>query len=83
MEKIANNVQIEELIASNPRVPPVINQIEVHPFNTQTGIRETCAKHNITIEAYAPLARAMRMKHPKIVEVAKEYSCTPAQVFVK
>ncbi|KAL6409263.1 aldo-keto reductase [Ilyonectria robusta] len=74
---------IEELMASNPRVPPVINQIEVHPFNTQTGIRETCAKHNITIEAYAPLARAMRMRHPKIIELAKKYSCTPAQVFVK
>ncbi|KAK7416734.1 hypothetical protein QQX98_005060 [Neonectria punicea] len=74
---------IEELMASNPRVPLVINQIEVHPFNTQTGIRETCARHNITIEAYAPLARAMRMKHPKIVELAKKYSCTPAQVFVK
>ncbi|KAF7543082.1 hypothetical protein G7Z17_g11032 [Cylindrodendrum hubeiense] len=74
---------IEELIASNPRVPPVINQIEVHPFNTQTGIRDTCAKHNIAIEAYAPLARALRMKHPKILEFAKKYSCTPAQVFVK
>lgn len=75
--------QIEELMASNPRVAPVINQIEVHPFNTQTSIRETCAKHNITIEAYAPLARAMRMRHPKIIELAKKYSCTPAQVFVK
>lgn len=70
-------------MGSNPRVKPVINQIEVHPFNTQESIRETCAKHNIAIEAYAPLARAMRMKHPKILELAKKYSCTPAQVFVR
>ncbi|KKY30358.1 putative aldo-keto reductase family 1 member e1 [Diaporthe ampelina] len=74
---------IEELIASNPKVHPVINQIEVHPFNTQIPIRETCAKHNIKVEAYAPLARAMRMKHPKIVSLAKAYNCTPAQLFVR
>lgn len=70
-------------MASNPKVHPVINQIEVHPFNTQVSIRETCAKHNINVEAYAPLARAMRMKHPKIVSLAKGYNCTPAQLFVR
>jgi len=70
-------------MGSKPKTPPVINQIEVHPFNTQTGIRETCAKYGIAIEAYAPLARGMRMKHPKILELAKSYGCTPAQVFVK
>ncbi|KAF6808315.1 aldo-keto reductase [Colletotrichum sojae] len=74
---------IEELMASKPRIAPVINQIEVHPFNTQTKIRETCAKHNIAIEAYAPLARGMRMKHPKILQLAKKYGCSPAQLFVR
>ncbi|KAF4498786.1 alcohol dehydrogenase (NADP+) [Fusarium agapanthi] len=77
------SAHIEELMASNPRIPPVINQIEVHPFNTQEGIRATCAKHNIAIEAYAPLARAERMDHPAIVNMAKRYSVTPAQIFVK
>ncbi|KAF3763991.1 Aldo/keto reductase [Cryphonectria parasitica EP155] len=74
---------IEELMAAHPTVHPVVNQIEVHPFNTQTRIRETCSKHNIVIEAYAPLARAMRMRHPKILELAKQYTCTPAQLFVR
>ena len=75
--------QIEELMASNPRIRPVINQIEVHPFNTQTAIRETCANHDIDIEAYAPLARGMRMKHSKILELSRHYGCTPAQLFVR
>lgn len=70
-------------MSSNPKIPPVVNQIEVHPFNTQTAIRETCAKHGIAIEAYAPLVRGMRMRHPKIVALAKSYGCTPAQLFVK
>ena len=70
-------------MASNPKVHPVINQIEVHPFNTQTEIRKICAKHHIAIEAYAPLVRGMRMKHPKIVELANSYGCSPAQLFVR
>lgn len=70
-------------MASNPKVHPVVNQIEVHPFNTQTEIRKICAKHNIVIEAYAPLARAMRMNHPKIVELSRAYDCTPAQLLVR
>lgn len=74
---------IEELMSSKPRVEPVINQIEVHPFNTQEGIRKTCAKHGITIEAYAPLARGMRMKHPRILELSTKYKCSPAQLLVK
>lgn len=74
---------IKELMASNPKVHPVVNQIEVHPFNTQTEIRKICAKHNIVIEAYAPLARAMRMNHPKIVELSRAYDCTPAQLLVR
>lgn len=70
-------------MSSKPRVEPVINQIEVHPFNTQEGIRKTCAKHGITIEAYAPLARGMRMKHPRILELSTKYKCSPAQLLVK
>ncbi|KAK8113907.1 aldo-keto reductase family 1 member E1 [Apiospora kogelbergensis] len=74
---------IEELMASNPRIKPAVNQIEVHPFNTQTAIRETCAKHGILVEAYGPLARAMRMKNPTILELSKKYGCTPAQLMVR
>jgi diketogulonate reductase-like aldo/keto reductase len=70
-------------MASHPRIAPVINQIEVHPFNTQTGIRNTCQKHGIAIEAYAPLVRGMRMGHPRIRELATKYACTPAQILVR
>lgn len=35
------------------------------------------------MQAYAPLARALRMKHPVIVELSKKYGCTPAQLMVR
>ncbi|KAI1376269.1 Aldo/keto reductase [Hypoxylon crocopeplum] len=74
---------IEELMATKPRITPTVNQIEVHPFNTQNEIRATCAKYGIVVEAYSPLARALRMRHPAILELSKKYSCSPAQLMVR
>jgi hypothetical protein len=76
-------VQLQELLDSNPRIPPAVNQIEVHPFNTRKDITSYCQQHNIVVEAYAPLVRALRMKHPKIVSLSKKYSCTPGQLLVR
>ncbi|KIW22657.1 hypothetical protein, variant [Cladophialophora immunda] len=74
---------LDELVAAKPRIMPCVNQIEVHPFNTRTDIVETCRKYGILVEAYAPLARALRMKHPTIVSLSKKYQCTPAQLMVR
>lgn len=74
---------LAELIASKPRIVPAVNQIEVHPFNTRTNITEACRKYGILVEAYAPLARALRMKHPTIVSLSKKYNCTPAQLMIR
>lgn len=68
---------------SKPRIMPAVNQIEVHPFNTRTEITEFCQKNNIVVEAYAPLARALRMKHPTIVDLSKKYGCTSGQLMVR
>ncbi|PMD29224.1 Aldo/keto reductase [Hyaloscypha variabilis F] len=76
-------LQLQELLDSKPRIVPAVNQIEVHPFNTQEAITSFCHEHNIVIEAYAPLARALRMRHPKIVELSKKYNCEPAQLLVR
>ncbi|KAK5718978.1 hypothetical protein LTR17_015485 [Elasticomyces elasticus] len=74
---------IEELLASNPKVKPAVNQIEVHPFNTRTNLTAYCQQKDIVVEAYAPLARALRMKHPTIVSLAKKYKCTSGQLMVR
>jgi diketogulonate reductase-like aldo/keto reductase len=74
---------LQELLASNPRVRPAVNQIEVHPFNTRSEITSFCQKNGIVVEAYAPLARAYRMGHPTIVSLSQKYGCTPAQLLVR
>ncbi|TKA59225.1 hypothetical protein B0A55_11933, partial [Friedmanniomyces simplex] len=64
---------LDELLASNPRIKPAVNQIEFHPFNTRSNLTAYCQENDIVVEAYAPLARALRMKHPSIVSLAKKY----------
>ncbi|KAK0247170.1 hypothetical protein LTR35_015352 [Friedmanniomyces endolithicus] len=74
---------LDELFSSNPRIKPAVNQIEVHPFNTRSNLTAYCQQHDIVVEAYAPLARALRMKHPTIVSLAKKYGCTSGQLMVR
>ncbi|KAG7004562.1 eukaryotic translation initiation factor 5A-2 [Physcia stellaris] len=74
---------MEELLASKPRILPAVNQVEVHPFNTRAEITSFCHAHNILVEAYAPLARALRMKHPTIASLSQKYSVTPAQLMIR
>lgn len=76
-------MQLQELLKSHPDNPPAVNQIEVHPFNTQVEITTFCKEHNILVEAYAPLARAMRKNHPTIKNLCKKYGCDWAQLLVR
>lgn len=71
------------MVSSKPRKMPSINQIEVHPFNTREDIRAICRENDIQVEAYGPLARALRMKHPTIVDLSKKYNCTPANLMLR
>ncbi|GAB1732773.1 hypothetical protein NU195Hw_g7961t1, partial [Hortaea werneckii] len=74
---------ITELLTSTPRIKPAVNQIELHPFNPHPSLTALCTSHSILLEAYAPLARALRMTHPTIVALSKKYGCTPAQLLVR
>jgi diketogulonate reductase-like aldo/keto reductase len=80
---VSDKKQLQELLDSKPAIAPAVNQIEVHPFNTREDITSFCQQNNIVVEAYAPLVRALRMKHPTIVSLSKKYSCTPATLLIR
>ncbi|KLT42353.1 Aldo/keto reductase [Cutaneotrichosporon oleaginosum] len=73
---------IEEIVARGDELP-VVNQIDLHPFQRHLEYVESCRKHGILLEAWAPLARAMRFEHPVIETVAEKYSKTPAQIHLR
>lgn len=73
---------IEELLTYASH-PPVINQLELHPFCQQPKLTAFCESHNILLQAYSPLIRARKMDDPTLVSVAKAHGVTPAQVLVR
>jgi 2,5-diketo-D-gluconate reductase A len=62
---------------------PAVNQIEIHPYLTQEGVREFCAAHQITVEAWSPLGKGNVLGNPVIRSVAERAGRTPAQVVLR
>lgn len=73
---------LEDLLEERDLVPAV-NQVEFHPFLYQKELLEYCQRKGIQVEAYSPLARGERMKHPRITVLATKYSKTPAQIMIR
>lgn len=70
------------------KVHPAINQIEIHPYNTQEALVEYCHKVGIQITAYSPLGSSGKAKDrpltdPLIIELATKYKKTPAQILIR
>src|SRR6478752_7744448 len=47
---------MEEAVAKCP-APLICNQVEYHPYLDQARVREACARHDIALVAYSPLAK--------------------------
>jgi 2,5-diketo-D-gluconate reductase A len=73
---------LERLRAETDHVPAV-NQIEVHPYLAQDDVRQYDADHQITTEAWSPIAQGLVLDDPTIVAVAAEVGRTPAQVVLR
>jgi diketogulonate reductase-like aldo/keto reductase len=59
-----------------------VNQVEFHPFLYQQDLLQFCEKNKIQLEAYSPLTKAQRLNHPILLEAAKKYDKTSAQVLI-
>ncbi|KAI0090281.1 aldo-keto reductase [Irpex rosettiformis] len=73
---------IQEMLEQGVELP-VLNQVDLHPFMTRTDIVEICQKHDIALEAWGPLVRGLRFKHPSIVSLAEKYHKSAAQVLLR
>lgn len=72
-------------IASFSRIKPMVNQVETHPFNQQIEAKKWMDKYGIQIEAWAPFGegRGGLFENPTLVEIAKRYEKTSAQVILR
>ena len=74
-----------ENILDNCEVVPAINQILAHVKNNDLDTINFCDKKGIVVEAYSPLGHGSNnvLKDKDIVEMAKKYNVTPAQLCLK
>jgi methylglyoxal/glyoxal reductase len=75
-------VDIKELLY-NSDVVPAVNQVEFHPFLYQQELLRFCKNNKIQLEAYSPLTRGKRLRHPMVVKIGKKYGKTPAQILIR
>jgi len=64
-------------------VLPAVNQVEVHPYFTQTDVRSYGVEHDIVTEAWSPIAQGKVLDDPTIGRIAERYGKTPAQVTLR
>jgi 2,5-diketo-D-gluconate reductase A len=73
---------LERLVAETG-VTPAINQVELHPYFQQVGLRHEHDRLDIVTEAWSPLGQGLELNDPVIVEIAAAHSRTPAQTIIR
>jgi 2,5-diketo-D-gluconate reductase A len=72
-----------ERIIAETGVVPAVNQIELHPYLQQAGLRREHAEHGIVTEAWSPIAQGKVLDDPVLVAIADAHGVTPAQVTIR
>ncbi|XP_030134529.4 uncharacterized oxidoreductase ZK1290.5 isoform X2 [Taeniopygia guttata] len=64
-------------------ITPHVNQVEYHPFQRPQELVDYCRSRDIVFEGYCPLAKGEALTHPAVIQLAKKYSRTPAQICIR
>jgi diketogulonate reductase-like aldo/keto reductase len=86
---------LDELLAQT-EIVPAVNQVELHPFLTQTGLQENNRRFGIVTQAWSPIggvygrnpdaapeSARSPMDHPVVTGIAAHHDKTPAQVLLR
>lgn len=64
-------------------IKPVINQVERHPYNTQTELEQYCNDLGIVMQAWSPLAKGEVFSDILLKELAEKYNKSIAQIVMR
>ncbi|HEX7017806.1 MAG TPA: aldo/keto reductase [Patescibacteria group bacterium] len=75
-------------LLSYAKIKPVMNQVEIHPYNAQPELVDYCHKKQIAVTAYSPLGSATEgadkpLNNEVVVSIAKTHGKSPAQVLLR
>ena len=71
-----------EAILESATIAPMVDQLELHPQYVQREAVTYCKDHRIIVEAWSPLIKG-RLEHPLLLELAKKYHKTVAQLLLR
>lgn len=84
------NAQTLNDLLTYARIRPAVNQVEMHPYLSQSGLRTFCAKNGIAITAFSPLGRPgqhgggpLLVEDAAVLELSQRLSITPSQVLLR
>jgi 2,5-diketo-D-gluconate reductase A len=77
-----NPAHLERIIRETGETP-AINQVELHPYFQQRGLRREHEQLGILTEAWSPLAQGKVLDDPAIVAIADAHGKTPGQVVIR
>lgn len=95
---VANfNAQLLYDVLRYARVPPAVNQVEIHPYNAQPQLVRMCHESGVAVTAYSSFGpqsflelknpRALGVgplfEHPAVAAAAGRLGRTPAQVLLR
>ncbi|WP_163655645.1 aldo/keto reductase [Listeria sp. PSOL-1] len=73
---------LKELM-EDAEIPPMVNQIELHPLLTQEPLRKFCKEHNIVVEAWSPLGNGKILANADLKAIADKHGKSVAQVILR
>lgn len=80
-----SNFDVDELeqVISVATVSPVVNQIQLSPFEYRRGLIDECTKRSVVAEAYSPLGTGRHVSDATVKAIAGRIGRTPAQVILR
>lgn len=73
---------LEELKES-AKIMPMVNQVEVHPFNTRKNLLEYCKSNNIQMVAWSPISRGRILTNELLMSLSEKYNKTITQIVLR
>lgn len=79
---------LHELMAGNHKIPPAVNQVEMHPYLQQSKLLAYCKKRKVRVQAYSPLGTSgykeenepTLLEDPVLHRIAANHRITVAQL---
>ena len=64
-------------------IPPMVNQIELHPGQLDMSTLEVCRENGILVEAWSPLGEGKLLNDPSLCDIASKYGVSVAQLCIR